>query len=197
MEKKSVAATILVIFLSLIFSVIGICFSVFVYSDIKILISKVSIVSASGINVFEDNELTKKVESLKLSDMELGLKPATGELDEETQIPSTINDDGTSEGYYATIYVSAEQNFKIVVKDVVIETKKDQIEANEQRKNIFVSIKDRKNTTKSIENDETELATFENVSETQKLTFFIWLGSLASDALEGSKISFTLEFQSV
>lgn len=195
MEKKSVAASILVIFLAIIFSVIGICFSAFVYGSTKIEVTKISLISASGISIYHDKELKNKVSELKLSKMELGLKPATGELDPDSQIPSTITSDNSSEGYYSTIYVSTSQNFKIILKDILIETKKDKTSANEERKNIFVAIKDIENTTKSLEDNEIEIASFSDVSGTQELTFYVWLGSLASDALEGSKISFTLEFQ--
>ena len=78
---------------------------------------------------------------------------------------------------------------------MLFRSKKDQIEANEQRKNIFISIKDIKNSTKDLNDDVIEIASFENVNETLKLTFYIWLGSLAEDALEGSKINFTLDFE--
>lgn len=197
MEKKSVSASILVVFLALVFSVIGICFSAFVYGSTKIEVTSVELVSASGISIFKDKELKESVSKLELSKMELGLKPATGELDAESQIPSTVTNDNSSEGYYSTIYVSTTQNFKIIVKNIKIETKKDEIEANEERKNIFIAIQDRENTTKSLEDDEIEIATFSDVTETQELTFLIWLSSFASNALEGSKISFTLEFQVV
>lgn len=196
MEKKSVAATILVLFLAVAFSVIGICFSVYVYRDTRILIEKV-LVSAEGVSVYSDKELKKSVESLKLSDMELGLKPATGKLDSETQVPSTITDEGTSEGYYGCVYVQSGVNFKVSVVDFKIETEKNEIEAKEERKNIFISIKNIKKSTKSLENDITELAKFENVTEPQKLTFLIWLGSLAGEELVGAKISFTLKFEVV
>ena len=194
MEKKSVAATILVIFLALVFSVIGICFSTFVYKDTRIIIEKVSLAGSEKVQIYEDKELKKQAKELKLSDMELGLKPATGELDSETEIPSTIDNQGTSEGYYATVHVKASSSFKIVVKNVVIETKKDQIAADTQKKNIFISIMGYKNTTKSLENDETELAKFTNVNEPIELTFLLWLGSLATDDLEGAKINLTLDF---
>lgn len=194
MEKKSVSATILVIYLALLFSVIGICFSVFVYEENKIKITGVAVQANSRIDVFNDKELSKKTDKLKLSDMDIGLKPATGELDSETQIPSSITDQGTSEGYYATVYVNTSINYKIVVSDVKIQTKKDEVAVNEERKNLFIAIKDVKNTTKSLENESTELVQFSNVSETQKLTFLIWLGSLADDVLVGAKISFTIQF---
>lgn len=194
MEKKSVSATILVLYLALLFSVIGVCFSVFIYEKNKILVKNVKVTASSRIDVFSDKDLTKKCEELKLSNMDIGLKPATGEIDKESQVPSSITNEGTSEGYYSTVYVNTSINYKIVVSDVKIETKKDEIKVNEERKNIFISIMDVKNSTKSLENDETELVRFSDVSETQKLTFLIWLGSLADDVLIGARISFTIQF---
>ncbi len=197
MDKKSVSASLLVMYLALVFSVIGICFSVFVYQANKILITKVAVSYSENLKVYEDEKLTKEVSELKLSNMDTGLKPATGEIDKETQIPSTITDEGTSEGYYSTIYVKSGVGFKVIVKDIKIETKKDEIAVKEERKNIFIAIQDVENATKSIEEDEIELAKFENVTETQKLTFMIWIGSLAGDELEGAKISFKLDFVDV
>ena len=193
MDKKSVSASLLVLYLALVFSVIGICFSVFVYKDTRILVTSAAVSTESGVEVFEDEKLLKKVTALKLSNMDTGLKPATGEVDRETQIPSTITDTGTSEGYYSTVYVKCLSGFKVNIKDIKIETEKDEVAANEQKKNIFVAIKDVKNAVKSLEKEDT-IASFENVNETQKLTFYIWIGALASDDIEGAKISFGLEF---
>lgn len=196
MEKKSVSATILVLFIAITFSIIGICFSVYKYQDTKIEIKEVKILT-NGIDVFGDKELQQKITTLKLSDMNLGLKPATGELDTESEVPSTITNEGTSEGYYASVFVPANINYKIYVTDVKIETKKNQLEADNERKNIFISIKDIDNSTKSIEEDKTEIVKFENISETQELTFLIWLGAMAGNELIGSKISFTLLFEAI
>lgn len=197
MEKKSVSATILVIYLALIFSVIGACFSSFVFAYTKIEVESVALSSSDGIELFEDKNLTKKANKLKLSNMDLGLKPATGELDAESGIPSTITNEGTSEGYYAEIYLKATSNCRVVVKNINIDTERNKLEANEERKNIYVSILDVKNTTKSLEDDEVELVVFENVTEPKKLVFLIWLDSLAGDELEGAKISFDIDFQAV
>ena len=196
MDKKSVSASLLVLYLTLFFSVIGFCFSVFVFKDTKIEVKEVKIVTAQSIEVFEDEELSKKVSELKLSNMELGLKPATGEVNKETQIPSTITDTGTSEGYYSTVHVKAVAGFRVEITDIIIKTTKDQVAADEQKKNIFVAIKNVENAVKSLEK-ETTLATFSNVTELQKLTFYIWIGAFATDELEGAKISFNLEFKSL
>lgn len=196
MDKKSVSASILVLYLTLVFSVIGICFSMFVYKDTRILVTSALVKNGQGVEVFSDKELSKKVTQLKLSNMDTGLKPATGEVDSETQIPSTITDTGTSEGYYSTVYVKCAGGFKVNLKDIKIETKKDKVAVSEQKKNIFVAIKDVKNAVKTLEKEDT-LATFENVNETQKLTFYIWIGALASEDIEGAKISLTFEFLAV
>ena len=194
MNKKSVSATILILFLALLFSVIGSCFSMFVYKDSRTLVSAVGLVSEGDIKFYKDEKLTKEVKGLKLSDMELGLKPATGKVDAETQIPSTIDDRGTSEGYYSTIYVKTTGNFRITLANIKIETDHDELVVKEERKNIFVGIQDVKNSVKTLENDGVEVCRFSDVSEPVKLTFLIWLGSFASDELEGAKISFDIKF---
>lgn len=193
MKKKSLAATVVVILSSLVFAVIGVCFTAFVYSKTKIVVENIG-VNAVGFSVYNDKELKEKCTKLKLSDMELGLKPATGEIDKETLVPSTITDEGTSEGYYAKVFVPAGNAYKIIINNIEINTTKNKVEAEEERKNIFISIKDIKNSTKSLKEDEIELASFENVNETQQLTFLIWIGSLSGDELAGAKISFTLNF---
>ena len=124
MNKKSVAASTLIVFLAIFFSIVGVCFSMFVFKDTKIEVKTIKLVSAEGIEIYGDKDLKQAVTELKLSKMELGLKPATGELDAETKIPSTINDQGTSEGYYSKIYVKSNSVFKLFVEDVEIESKK-------------------------------------------------------------------------
>lgn len=195
MNKKSVSASILVMFLALVFAVIGSCFYAFVYQKNIIEFDEIKVVAESGVKVFEDKEFSKELNKLKLSDMKLGLKPATGELDSDTQIPSTITNEGTSEGYYESVYVKANAGYKIIIKDVKIQTSKNKTLAEDERKNIFVAIKDVSNTTKSLEKDEFELVRFESVKETQELVFLFWLDSLSGEELIGSKISFTLEFK--
>ena len=194
MNKKSVAASTLVVFMAIFFAVIGICFSNFVFKDTKIEVTRVGVASSEGLKVFEDEDLTKEVTELKLSNMELGIKPATGELDADTKIPSTVTDQGTSEGYYSTVYVKVEGDFKVVVGNVKIESKKNILDVEAERENIFVALKDVEEAVKSLETDGVELAKFQDVQGVQKLTFFIWLDALSGDALEGAKISFELEF---
>ena len=194
MEKKSVSASMLILYLAALFAVVGSCFYAFVFKDKQIKIEKVAILADEEILVYNDENKEQIATALNLSDMEIGIRPATGKLDQETQIPSTITDEGTSEGYYAAVYVEAKTNYKIVLKNINIESEKDDLLTKEERKNIFISIKDIANTTKNLEKDETEIVLFEDVSTLQKLTFFIWLGQSAGDDLQGAKISFDLAF---
>lgn len=197
MEKKSVSATILVLFLALFFSVVGSCFSFFVYKYSRIIVEGVGVVSDQTIEVFSDENLKKKIDKLKLSDMELGLKPATGEVDAESQVPSTIVDDGTSEGYYSMVYVKSSGNFRISVNNIQIDSDHNKELVKEERKNIFIGIKDLKNSVKTLEDNGVEICRFSDVSEPIKITFLIWLGKFASEELEGAKISFDINFVAI
>lgn len=197
MNKKSVAASTLVVFLAIFFSIIGICFSMFVFADTKIEVKSVKLVLANGIEAFSDKELTEKTTELKLSKMELGLKPATGELDAETKIPSTVSDQGTSEGYYSKVFVKTNSDFKVYIEDVKIESKKYADKVDAERENVFVAIKDVDGAVKNIKEDKTELASFSNVEGSKELVFYIWLDALAGEELEGAIISFSLNFVSV
>ena len=187
---------VLVLFLALFFSVVGTCFSMFVYRYSRTLVERVGVV-CEGVKVYGDEKLTREISKLKLSDMEIGLKPATGEIDVETQIPSTIDDKGTSEGYYSTVYVKASGNFRLSIHNIKIDSDHDAILIKEERKNIFVGIKDLKNSVKTLENEGVEICRYSDVKDVVKITFLIWLGSLASDELEGAKISFDIKFVAI
>ena len=139
MDKKSVSATILVLFLALFFMVVGASFSAFVYSKKRTLLESVKVVSVDGVGLFQDKAHKKVATELKLSNMDLGLKPATGEVDAETKVPSTITDKGTSEGYYSTVYVKCFGNFRISVNNIKIDSDHDEELVKEERKNIFIA----------------------------------------------------------
>lgn len=197
MNKKSISATILILFMSLFFAVVGTCFYTFVYEKTRTLVTAVGVYASENIEVYSDKKLTKKIKELKLSDMDIGLKPATGEVDAETQIPSTIDDKGTSEGYYSTVYVRTSGNFRVQLSNINIESDHDKLLIEEEKKNIFVGVKDLKNSVKTLENDGVEICRYTDVSEPVEITFLIWLGSLASDELEGARISFDIKFVAI
>lgn len=197
MEKKSVSASLLIVYLAALFAVVGSCFYAFVFKGKQIKLESVAIVSASSISVYGDEEKSKTINKLKLSDMKIGIRPVTGEPDKDSQVPSTINDEGTSEGYYATVYVDAAASYKIVLKNIKIKSEKDELLVKEERKNLYFSIKDIQGTTTDLKDDSIDIVTFSDVSQTQKLTFLFWLGAMAGDDLQGAKISFELSFETI
>jgi len=197
MDKKSVSASLLIVYLAALFAVVGSCFYNFIFKERQIKIENVLVEASANISVFNDKEKSEKCTKLNLSEMKLGIRPATGEIDKDTQIPSTINNESTSEGYYASVFVDTTVDYKILIKDINIETKQNELEVKEERKNIFISILDVENTTKSLEDDEIELVKFEDQTETKELVFLIWLGALADDVLQGANISFVLEFRAI
>ena len=197
MNKKSVSATILILFLAIFFSVVGICFSCFVYKNSRTLVKAVKLKTSNGINIFGNQEQSKQIQNLKLSNMDTGLKPVTGDIDAETQIPTTIDDRGTSEGYYSTVYVTSNSGFKILIDEINIKSSHSAELIEKEKKNIFVGILDINGSVKTFESNGAELARFNDAVNAQKITFLIWLGSLASDELEGADIYFTLNFVSI
>ena len=194
MNKKSVSASILVMFLALVFAVVGACFSSFVYQDKMIKFEEIKAIADSGIEIFDDEKATNKISKLKLSDMKLGIKPATGEIDEETKIPSTVTDSNGSEGYYEKIYVKSTNSFKIFVSNIKIENDENKQKAEKEREHIFIAIKDVSNSTKSLKEDIVEIASIDGSQGVQELVFLFWLDSISGEELVGSKISFTIEF---
>ena len=106
MRKKSIAATITIIFCAIFVSVIGATFSTYLLRKNIIKIENPSIISKEGVVVKDCNN--KEIQVLKLSDMSLGIKPATGEEDVDSEIPSTVSGKVGSEGYFA--------KFKVTIK---------------------------------------------------------------------------------
>ncbi|MBQ8451971.1 MAG: hypothetical protein IJ538_04290 [Clostridia bacterium] len=194
MEKKSIAATILVIMLALVFSVVGVCFSSFIASAKKIEVQTIKINSSNGIVVFVDEEKKQTANELKLSVLETGLKPATGEVDAETEIPTTVNDEGTTEGYYGSVFVESTADFWVTISNISIKGRKDASLIEKERKNIYITIKGVEKSTKTFEDNIVTLGKIQGSADLIEITVFVWLGALAGDDLEGAKINFDLNF---
>ncbi len=193
MRKKSFAATITIIFCAIFVSVIGATFSTYLLRKNIIKIENPKIESASGIFIYDKED--KIINELKLSDMKLGLKPATGEEDVESEIPSTVTSKVGSEGYFATFKVTTPQAFKIFITDIVLDAKSDKNKLQNERENIKVSLEDVKGSTKNLVEDKVLLYYSESAVSKKEFTIYVWLTAKASDALKGAKISFTIKFE--
>ncbi len=195
MNKKNVATTIVLILSAMIFTVVGSCFMNFIYKDSKIVITDPNVVASSGVLVYDSKDDNKTaISKLKFSDMSLGLKPVTGQADAETNIPSTVTDKNGSEGVYSSVKITAPAGLKIIVKNIKVESGEDAQKIKEERKNMFVALKDIKDSANNLEKDELILTTFEDAVADKEVTLFFWLDGKADKILKGSKISFEVYF---
>ena len=193
MLRKNIAPVIATILTGILFIVIGSCFSAFLYKKEIIKVEDPKIITNSNIEVFNsDND---KIINLKLSKLELGLKPSTGEEDKETGIPATVSDKKGSEGLFGKVLVYAPTGAKILINNIIISSNKDEDKIAEERENIMVSVKEIKQSTKSLDKDSVELGEIDASSEKTELTFYVWLSGKASKVLESARISFDIVFQ--
>ena len=196
MNKRNIATTMVLLLSALVFAVVGSCFINFIYKDEKITVKDPSIIAANGVLVYDAKDKTKTpIGKLKFSDMELGLKPVTGEVDSETNVPSTVTDKNGSEGVYASVKVTAAAGLKVVVKNIKLTTTEDAEKIKQERENMFVSLKDVKDSTNNFKEDVITLATFNEAQEDSELTILFWLDGKAGELLKGCTISFDISFE--
>ena len=194
MNRQNLATTIILLLSTLIFAVVGSSFMKYVYEDKKIVIEDPIVHVAEGILVYRaDDESKTQIEKLEFSDSELGLKPVTGEEDSETKIPSTVTDVHGSEGLYVTIKVTSDSEFNIVINNFKIKSDGDLDKIKKERENIQIGIMDKSNTKDFVED---EFILYEETSpvEDKEYTILFWLGGNAGEILQGSKISFDINF---
>ena len=196
MNKNNTAITVTTILCALFFIVIGSCFSAFLYAGEIVKVENVNIVKAENILVF-DEKGEKQIEKLSLSKMKLGLKPATGEEDAESKIPSTVHDHHGSEGVYAKFKLQAPQGAKIYVSNIKFSGKASEETIKNERENIMVSISEISKSTQSLKEDKVLLGETQATTDMQKFTFLIWLSSAISEKFNSETISFDLVFEAV
>lgn len=196
MNRENLAKTITIILTTMLFIVVGSCFSAFLYKDEMIEVKDPPVYVADGMQIFnEDGD--KVITTLKLSKMPLGLKPATGDEDSVTNIPSTVTDRQGSEGLYAKFKIFAPENVTIKVKNIKIQSKNQKEEVNKERDKIFVAFKELETSAVSLQEDEVNIGNIMASDERQSLTLYVWLSSKAGNALKATKISFDIYFEKI
>lgn len=185
--KKSIAVCVTAILYIMLFAVIGSCFMAFKYEDEKVIVVDPKITASEGVVVTdkENNVITQ----LKFSEVKLGLKPVTGELESETKIPVTVTDTNGSEGIYAKFQVKTNNIVSVKIKNLSI-TGNDKLEVEKERTNIWFSIKEIQDSTKNFEEDTIVLGEIKDASDGKELTLLFWLSSVASEDFECSTIKF-------
>lgn len=196
MNKDNFAKTTVTILSALLFIVVGSCFTAFMYKTEVVKVNDPRIVTISGISVFNEKG-DKTITKLELSNMKLGLKPATGEENADTGIPSTVHDHQGSEGHFAVFKLYAPSGCSIYVTNIKIESDKKEEVIKKERENIMVSIKELKESTTSLKEDKVLVGKTEASEERNTYTFFVWLSAKTSDEFDSTTISFDLSFEAL
>lgn len=194
--RNNFAKTATTMLCALLFIVIGSCFSAFLYKSEIVKVENPKIATASGISVY-DQKGENTISVLKLSKMKLGLKPATGEEDADTGIPTTVHNKQGSEGVYAVFNLLAPSGAKIYITNIKIEGDVSEEIIKSERENIKVSIKEIDESTTSLKEDKVLLGQTEASSEKTKYTFLVWLSSKIDKDFNSVAISFDLSFENV
>ena len=192
MLRKNIAPVIAVVLSGILFIIIGSCFSAFLYKS-EIIKVQDPRVFAQG-NIVITDKKGKSVNKLELSELKLGLKPATGEEDAETGIPSTISDKSGSEGLFCKFCVKNDNDCTIIIKNILVKNKTKKV-VDVDRENIVVAIKEIDKSTKTLLNDVVELGSVSKSENKKEFTFYVWLSGKASQELKATTISFDIYFE--
>ncbi len=194
MNKNNTAITVTTILCALFFIVVGSCFSAFLYEDEIVKVEKVNVIASEGVQVF-DKDGKKEIEKLELSTLKLGLKPATGEEDATTKIPTTVHEKQGTEGVFAKFKVNAKNGAKIFVTNIKFSGKVSEKVIEEERENVMVSISQISESTNSLKKEKVLLGEISGSEESVDLTLFVWLSASISDKFNSETISFDLLFE--
>ena len=196
MKRENIAKTVAILLSTLFFIVIGSCFSAFLYKYEMVEVENPKLYLSDGMQIF--NAVGDKViESLEFSKMTLGLKPATGEEDAVTNIPTTVNDRQGSEGLYAKSKVFLPSGAVVKIKNIRFDTTENQEEIQSERDNVFVAIKEVEDSASSLENEVVTLGTMPSSDERQDCTFYVWLSAKTGDTFKSVKIFFDIYFEPI
>ena len=189
MLKKNIAPVVATILSALTFIIIGSCFSAFFYKKEVVKVENPKLILFSGVSAFDESGQSEITE-IELSEMKLGLKPATGEEDSQTNIPVTITDKKGSEGQFAKFQIKTAETVNVYVVNVKIEGENASRELDNERENIMVAIKEFGGEALNLSGEKILLGKLDASQDNQTLTFLIWLSSKVSDIVESSTISF-------
>lgn len=185
MYKKTVATTILC-FLVLIFLVgTGATISAFGVAPKKVEVKSIKILANSGIIIrSEDGE---EIDSLEIKSSSVGVRPATGEEDGKTSIPTTVNDQVGTEGAYGVFKLSSTKAWKIILSSCVLTNGGD-----ENLENIRIAIMEDDAEAKSGIEVGKVLYSGDAV-EDRCMVVVVWLDKDTTKSVEGADIIVELE----
>ena len=185
MDKKTVA-TMLLCYLILIFLItVGATVSTFGVEPKKVEVKKIEIISEAGITIKSDKD--KEMTELEVKSSSVGVRPATGEEDSITSIPTTVNDQVGTEGAYASFKLSSSENWKIVLKSCSLTKGEDQ-----NLENVRVAIMEKDAEAKKGTDVGAVLYKGEAVKD-KCLVVVVWLDKDATKSIVGADIFIQIE----
>lgn len=189
MGKKTVAITIFACLVLIFIVSIGSTLSTFKVSKEKVEVEAIEIVATGGIQITDKdgNNITK----LDVKSAAVGVRPATGEQDPETSIPTTVNDAVGTEGAYACFKVISTTPYEIILNKCVFENG-----YKENLRNIRIGIMGKKNEPING-NDEGAVLVKEECADGKEVVVVVWLDSDTTKSIAGAKIKIELIARSV
>lgn len=185
MQKKTTATTVLTILYLFFIVAIGATLSAFKISKEKVEVEKIIINAVEGITI--TNNKNVKVTELEVKSSAVGVRPATGEEDSETSIPTTVNDAVGTEGSYASFKLSSSADYLIKLKNCYLSNGD-----VENLENVRVAIMEEENDPVNGANIGAVLAKGNAVAN-KEMVVVVWLDKDTTKSIKGAKISIELE----
>ena len=181
MDRRDIGYVIAYILSFTFFAIIGISFSVFKDLKQRVEVKSIVVSCESGIVLKSGDEEGESL-SLKVHSPKVGTKPASGELDTQTDIPYTVTSQVGSEGAYAKFEVETNNPYKIILSAV-------KGIPEEELDNVKISVDGSEKKPYSAKNIGESIYEGE---ESRKFTVLVWLDSHTSNKIVGSKIDVSL-----
>lgn len=186
-DKKSTAISITALLSIFLFAIIGSCFMGYMYEREKVQVSNPKIYAPATATI--TSEAGENIDELQFSEIKPGLKPVTGELDQQTKVPVTVNDQNGSEGIYAKFKITTTSALSVKIENLKI-TGNDKLDIQKERANIWLAIMEIADSSKNLEEESVTLGTIAVSQEPKVYTLLFWLASVASEEFESTTISF-------
>lgn len=184
MDKKNIATTISGLLILIFIIVIGATLSAFKVDRLKVEVKSIRVEAEDGIFVMD--EKGNAINELKVKSSKVGVRPATGEEDSSTHIPSTINDSVGTEGAYATFKIKSDKSYKIVLLDCKLTEGED-----DNLENVRIAIMDKKS--ESIKGNELgAVLTVDEAYEPKETVVVVWLDADTTKSIASSDILIVL-----
>lgn len=185
MQKKTIAITILTILILLFIVAIGSTLSAFKVAKERVMVQSISISVESGVKV--TNKDGKVISELDVKSSSVGVRPATGEEDSKTNIPTTVNDAVGTEGAYACFKLSSSSAWEIILEDCKLS-----VGEEDNLDNVRVGIMEEENDPISGKDIGKVLARGEAVQDKETVVV-VWLDQETTNSIKGAKIFLSLK----